>query len=237
MVKASASRTVGRGLIPAFLAGNFQGSSHTSDLKIGAPVATLPGALRRRVSAGTGRPGVSILGLGETAASWISNFRVSVAAGALSGQIRPRDTVARCRDVKQPTNNKLTMTGSTPGTCCTKTYKRTFFSTEETWLLHCTVFLNSSSNSSSSSSSNNSNKKQNWEQKHNITKTKTKQKPTATTNNNKTKQRNKEAKTLFLRFFRQYHNPDSQSVTPRQSECDTPTVRVWHPDSQSVTPR
>ena len=32
-----------------------------SDLKIGTPVATLPGAWRYRVSAGTGRPGVSIL--------------------------------------------------------------------------------------------------------------------------------------------------------------------------------
>ena len=41
--------------------GIFSGSSHTSDLKIGAPVATLPGAWRYRVSAGTGQPGVSIL--------------------------------------------------------------------------------------------------------------------------------------------------------------------------------
>ena len=41
--------------------GIFSGSSHTSDLKIGTPVATLPGAWRFRVSAGTGRPGVSIL--------------------------------------------------------------------------------------------------------------------------------------------------------------------------------
>ena len=39
----------------------FPGSSHTSDLKIGTPVATLPGAWRKRVSAGTGRPGVNIL--------------------------------------------------------------------------------------------------------------------------------------------------------------------------------
>ena len=39
----------------------FSGSSHTSDSKIGTPVATLPGAWRYRVSAGTGRPGVSIL--------------------------------------------------------------------------------------------------------------------------------------------------------------------------------
>ena len=42
-------------------AGIFSGSSHTSDLNIGTPVATLPGAWRYRVSAGTGRPGVSKL--------------------------------------------------------------------------------------------------------------------------------------------------------------------------------
>ena len=41
--------------------GIFSGSSHISDLKIGTPVATLPGAWCYRVSAGTGRPGVSIL--------------------------------------------------------------------------------------------------------------------------------------------------------------------------------
>ena len=39
----------------------FSGSSYTSDLKIGTPVATLPGAWQYRVSTGTGRPGVSIL--------------------------------------------------------------------------------------------------------------------------------------------------------------------------------
>ena len=38
-------------------AGIFSRSSHTSDLKIGTPVATLPGAWRYRVSAGTGWPG------------------------------------------------------------------------------------------------------------------------------------------------------------------------------------
>ena len=48
------------GLNPA-CAGIFWGSSHTSDLKIGAPVATLPGAWHYRVSAGTGRPRISIL--------------------------------------------------------------------------------------------------------------------------------------------------------------------------------
>ena len=40
---------------------DFSGSSHTSDLKIGTPVATLPGAWHYRVSAGTGQPSVSIL--------------------------------------------------------------------------------------------------------------------------------------------------------------------------------
>ena len=40
---------------------DFFGSSHTSDFKIGTPVATLPGAWHYRVSAGTGQPGVSIL--------------------------------------------------------------------------------------------------------------------------------------------------------------------------------
>ena len=42
-------------------AGIFLGSSHTSDLNIGTPVATVPGAWRYRVGAGTGRLGVSIL--------------------------------------------------------------------------------------------------------------------------------------------------------------------------------
>ena len=42
-------------------AGIFWGSSHTSDLKIGTPMATLTGAWCYRVSAGTSRPGASIL--------------------------------------------------------------------------------------------------------------------------------------------------------------------------------
>ena len=41
--------------------GIFSGLSHTSDLNIGTPVATLPGAWRYRVSSWIGRPGVSIL--------------------------------------------------------------------------------------------------------------------------------------------------------------------------------
>ena len=55
----------------------FSGSNHTSVLKTGTPVATLPGAWCYRVSAGTGRPGISILGEIE---SLVFNFYLSVAA-------------------------------------------------------------------------------------------------------------------------------------------------------------
>ena len=58
---------------------DFSGSSHTSDLEIGTPVATLPGAWQFRVSPVTGRPGVSVMWLGEVE-SWIGNFYLSVAA-------------------------------------------------------------------------------------------------------------------------------------------------------------
>ena len=60
MVKASASRAEDPGF-ESRLHRDFSGSSHTSDFKIGTPVTTLPGAWHYRVSAGTGRPGVSIL--------------------------------------------------------------------------------------------------------------------------------------------------------------------------------
>ena len=60
MVKASASRAEDPGF-ESRLQRDFSGSSHTSDLNVGTPVATLSGALRYRASAGTGRPGVSIL--------------------------------------------------------------------------------------------------------------------------------------------------------------------------------
>ena len=53
VVKASAQRAEDSGSNPA-CAGSFSGSSNTSDLKIGTPVATLPGAWCYRVSAGTG---------------------------------------------------------------------------------------------------------------------------------------------------------------------------------------
>ena len=41
--------------------GDISGSSHTSDFKVDTPVATLPGAWRNRVSAGTDRPDVRVL--------------------------------------------------------------------------------------------------------------------------------------------------------------------------------
>ena len=97
-------------------AGIFSGSSHTRDSKIGTPLATLPGAWRYRVCAGTGQPGVSILWLGEID-SLIFNFYLSVAAHKLSVQICPWDTLACCWDVKQATSNNnlhLTSASSTP---------------------------------------------------------------------------------------------------------------------------
>ena len=60
VVKASAAGMEDPGF-DSRLRRDFSGLSHTSDLKIGTPVATLPGAWHYKVSAGTGRPGVSIL--------------------------------------------------------------------------------------------------------------------------------------------------------------------------------
>ena len=90
VVKASALRVEDPGF-KSRLRPFFFGSSHTSDLKIGSPVATLPGAWqgspvatlpgawRYRVSAGTGWLSVSILWLDEME-SLICNFHLSVAA-------------------------------------------------------------------------------------------------------------------------------------------------------------
>ena len=78
VVKASASGAEDLGF-KYHLRQDFSGLSHTSGLKIGTPVATLPGAWHYRVSAGTGRPGVSTLWLGEVE-SLICNFYLSVAA-------------------------------------------------------------------------------------------------------------------------------------------------------------
>ena len=60
VVKASASGAEDPGF-ESRLRRDISGSSYTSDLKIDTPVATLSGAWRYRVSAGTGRTGVSIL--------------------------------------------------------------------------------------------------------------------------------------------------------------------------------
>ena len=60
VVKASASGAEDPGFVSR-LRRDFSGSSRTSDLKTGTPVATLPGAWCHRVSAGTGLPGVDIL--------------------------------------------------------------------------------------------------------------------------------------------------------------------------------
>ena len=56
----SVSRAAGPGF-DSCLHGDFSRSGHTSDFKIGTPVATLPGAWHYRVSAVSGWPGVSIL--------------------------------------------------------------------------------------------------------------------------------------------------------------------------------
>ena len=60
VVKESASRAEDPGF-KSRLQRDFSWSSYTSNLKIGMPVATLPGAWRCRVSSGTGQHGVSII--------------------------------------------------------------------------------------------------------------------------------------------------------------------------------
>ena len=60
VVKAFASEAEDPGF-ESVCTGIFSGSNHISDLEIGTGVATLPGAWHCRVSAGTGRLGVSIL--------------------------------------------------------------------------------------------------------------------------------------------------------------------------------
>ena len=94
------------GLNPAF-AEIFPGSSHTSDLKIGSPVATLPGAWLYRVSVGTGWPGVRYC-------DWV-RWKVWSATSIsewqhvkLSEQIRP---LACCWDVQQPTSQPTSQSG------------------------------------------------------------------------------------------------------------------------------
>ena len=61
VVKASVSRAEDPGVRIPLAPGIFSGSSHTSDIKTGTLMATLPGASCYTVSAGTGWPGFSIL--------------------------------------------------------------------------------------------------------------------------------------------------------------------------------
>ena len=72
-----ASAAAATGFDSCLRCGDFSGSSHTSDLKIATPVATMPGAWRHRVSAGTGWPDVSTLWLSEVE-SLICNFYLCV---------------------------------------------------------------------------------------------------------------------------------------------------------------
>ena len=60
VVKAFASRAEDPRL-ESRLRRDFAQSSHTNYFKLGTPVAILPAAWSYRISAGTGRPGVSIL--------------------------------------------------------------------------------------------------------------------------------------------------------------------------------
>ena len=61
VVKASASRAEDPGFDSRLHHGDFSGSSDTSDLKTGAPVATLTSACCYRVSTGNGWTDVNIL--------------------------------------------------------------------------------------------------------------------------------------------------------------------------------
>ena len=104
--KASASRAEDPGF-ESRLRRDFSGSSHTSDSKIGTPVAIpwqAPGVIR------------SALGLVGPVSVYCDWMRYKVGSATsisvwqhvkLSEQIRPWDTLACCWDVKQPTNNPL----------------------------------------------------------------------------------------------------------------------------------
>ena len=81
--KASVSRAADPGFDSRLRHGSFSGSSHTSDLKIGTPVANQPGAWGYRVSTGTGWPGVRILRLSEVE-RLICFFYLSVEARKLA---------------------------------------------------------------------------------------------------------------------------------------------------------
>ena len=78
VVKVSAARAEDPGF-ESRLRRDVSGSSHTNDLKMGTPMATLPCTWCYRVNTGNGQPSVSILWLGEVE-SLICSFYLSVAA-------------------------------------------------------------------------------------------------------------------------------------------------------------
>ena len=105
VVKVSSSRAANLGFDFCLHHGDFSMSIHTSDSKIDSPVATLPSAWHRRVSTGTGWPGVGILWLDEVE-SLICNVVWVWQHVILSEQIRPWDTLACCWDIKRPSNKQ-----------------------------------------------------------------------------------------------------------------------------------
>ena len=70
-----------QGLIPVFC-GDFYRTCHSSDWKIGTPVAALPGGWHNRVSDGTGWTSVSVVWLGGIE-SLICYFYITVAVHAI----------------------------------------------------------------------------------------------------------------------------------------------------------
>ena len=102
MVKASASRAEDPGFESRWRR-DFSGSSHTSDLKIGTPVATLPGVIGSMLG---------LVGPVSVYCDWVRWkvwFATSISVWQhikLSEQIRPWDTLACCWDVKQTTNKQ-----------------------------------------------------------------------------------------------------------------------------------
>ena len=79
VVKASASRAEDPGFDSHLRCGDFPGSSDTSDVKSGTPVAALPIAWCYMVSAGVGWPGIRTLWLGKLNIL-ICNIYLTVAA-------------------------------------------------------------------------------------------------------------------------------------------------------------
>ena len=60
LVKLSVLRVEDLGFISGLRRGDFSGWSHTSDLKIGTPVATMPGMWHYVVNTGTGLVGYTV---------------------------------------------------------------------------------------------------------------------------------------------------------------------------------